>query len=473
MISSKLFASHTGRNLKIKTSFILLCAYVFLLSCFTKKFAYIRIDFWGVPFHITEIILLFCLALRASDCIRAAFQMSRPLFIVFASFLSLGVIQTFISCFSLPNPDFNLVKILKDACIYFQGAWLVLALGFTIHEINILFCSALLGAGFAQFLGWLGFILFGIYTPESATLIGIPVGNEAVNTLYVLAFAVLPPWAASILAIPYGKTWLVQFLLYFKRTWVFSILLFSLPALYFANRSKFKKRILLLVFFTFLGVGGTWITIKYVESPNRAVSTHLKDELKKDRPALWARLFNLVFPQQSFEGESTQKSFSKKFFHGEAPKSVAADSHGLFAFRLHLWKQAWDGFLAKPLWGQGFGPRIVHTQVNGEIAYWDGNWFSGPHNSFLTVAFRMGSLGIFLLLALNLLLVREVWKLRRNLSSDLVIYGSAVINMNAFAFFNVALENPQSGIWYWFFMGALLVALKQKQKEIGLKESRQ
>jgi O-antigen ligase len=125
------------------------------------------------------------------------------------------------------------------------------------------------------------------------------------------------------------------------------------------------------------------------------------------------------------------------------------------AWRMHMWNQAWT--LAKKFHflGSGYGPKPVFTDVWGypSIAY--SKWISGPHNSFLTVLFRTGLLGllsVFFVFFSALLICAK--NLKNNERAPILFL--AIIGIGFFASFNVCLENPQAGIWFWFFLGSII-----------------
>ncbi|MGK5087752.1 O-antigen ligase family protein [Bdellovibrionota bacterium FG-2] len=147
------------------------------------------------------------------------------------------------------------------------------------------------------------------------------------------------------------------------------------------------------------------------------------------------------------------------FYHGEKQVDAATGEISIMAWRMHLWRQTFKKFLTAPLFGLGFGPRAVDTILGGVPAIGsEGNWISGPHNSFLMLLFRVG---IFGTLPLTFLLLYAMFQftqrmITRQTSMAEVAAAMSLASVCLFACFNVCLENPQNGIWFWFFLGTLV-----------------
>jgi hypothetical protein len=447
-------------------SFIILAAFFFLLALYSKRFAYLSFKIGTIPIYISEICLAVVLLLRANS-VGALFKLPRvPLVLVF-SFLGWGIIRLGYSIYAGEAFQFGLVEGLKQSCVFYLSIWLLVPQLFSVQELKRLFLSAFAGAAAAQVLGWLGFILMGTYGKTFSRLIGFPVGDEVLLPLYPLAYLLLPrPWP-ELLSLPYGQLWLTQFIIYMKRTWVFSILIFALPLILWRAGKKWKLQLKRLAWPFALSFVMAITTLIYVthrgEPPlyHRQQSESLKQ--RAEMPAVARGLLFLldeVFPYT--DPLETQISIQRIVFKGDL--LVGDNSTPSFmAFRVHLWKQAWAGFLEKPWFGQGFGNHMLATQLNGLPAMVDGKWISGPHNSFLAVLNRLGILGFVLLTSLIFMLAAAFVRSKKTDFTWLV--AASVVNLNFFALFNVCLENPQGGIWYWFFWGMLLKLAYAKEEE--------
>lgn len=120
-----------------------------------------------------------------------------------------------------------------------------------------------------------------------------------------------------------------------------------------------------------------------------------------------------------------------------------------------------------PVVGTGFGSplSISLTDLWGrDVASDELAYTTAPHNSFLTVLVRTGAVGTALFAAITLIFyysaVRGIRRLRpcrgRAIAVALLACQVATAIMAAF---NVVLEGPFMGIFYWIFMGAALRAI--------------
>jgi hypothetical protein len=148
------------------------------------------------------------------------------------------------------------------------------------------------------------------------------------------------------------------------------------------------------------------------------------------------------------------------------------DSSGANAFwRLAYWRFLVEQTLKEPVFGVGFGKPahfrwrgILYDARRGNAA--DPNDITPPHNSFLNVFYRMGLAGLVpLLLLVGLGLRGAVSTIRRPATgrSDQALLAGfvAVFVFAAFiAFFNVALENPYMGLFFWTPLAMLFVLPK-------------
>jgi O-antigen ligase len=120
-------------------------------------------------------------------------------------------------------------------------------------------------------------------------------------------------------------------------------------------------------------------------------------------------------------------------------------------FRLSAWKEAWKRFMSCPLAGEGFGAPFTF-----ELLPLDND--PRPHNTFLTVLYKMGLIGFLPLLALlTYFLWTAVRGLRRNSRNHGVALAWIVVLAEiAFCFYgaaNLLLESPFLASLFWTFMG--------------------
>ena len=146
------------------------------------------------------------------------------------------------------------------------------------------------------------------------------------------------------------------------------------------------------------------------------------------------------------------------------------------SWRLAFWKQDLRATMRQPLTGVGFGPGANFCFLGlcqDQRFSREADQISGPHNSYVDVAYRMGLPGIALLVALLVLaLVRARRALARARGAgdedDLITIRLAIATflfVAITAFFSVALEGPFIGIFFWVTL-ALLLVLRPRAPEI-------
>jgi len=119
-------------------------------------------------------------------------------------------------------------------------------------------------------------------------------------------------------------------------------------------------------------------------------------------------------------------------------------------FRFLAWLEAIQRFAAQPLAGEGYG-----IPFEFELSNLDPR----PHNTYLTILYKMGVLGF---LPLTLILASFYWKgwkslrLLRGGSDSLLLYIVLVsqLVMSAYGLLNLLLESPFLASIYWLILGA-------------------
>jgi O-antigen ligase len=154
----------------------------------------------------------------------------------------------------------------------------------------------------------------------------------------------------------------------------------------------------------------------------------------------------------------------RRAFGDEAESGSSAN----VGWRLAYWRYVLRSMRSNPVLGVGFGkPAAFHW--NG-IAYdrrrgdpTDPHDVSPPHNSFVNLLFRMGLLGLLPLLAL---IAAAAWRFASALRAGslsafdratLVGLAAIFVFIAVIASFNVALEGPFMGIFFWTVLGLLLL----------------
>ena len=143
---------------------------------------------------------------------------------------------------------------------------------------------------------------------------------------------------------------------------------------------------------------------------------------------------------RDFTQRSTEELDSGVFHSGEDPN---------WQFRVAAWKEAWRRFEEYPSAGEGFGIPFV-------FGIWDND--PRPHNTFLTVLYKMGLIGFIPLLAFLCyffwLSSRAVYRNRKNHRTLFLLI--AVMGQMAFCLYGMAnfvLESPFLASLFWASMG--------------------
>lgn len=143
------------------------------------------------------------------------------------------------------------------------------------------------------------------------------------------------------------------------------------------------------------------------------------------------------------------RDFAERSVEGLDSGVLHSGEDANWQFRLAAWREAWRRFAEYPLAGEGLG--IPFT-----FGIWDND--PRPHNTFLTVLYKMGLIGFLpLLLLLVYLFWRTVGAALRNLENPRVAWlWIAVLALVAFCFYgsaNLLLESPFLASVFWMLVG--------------------
>lgn len=125
-------------------------------------------------------------------------------------------------------------------------------------------------------------------------------------------------------------------------------------------------------------------------------------------------------------------------------------------WRMHYWSETISEVFSEPkieILGSGFWVTPLETKNSrlGEATVLDAP-IKGFHSSFVFVLYKTGFVGLLLLLTI---VTQGIWRSVRTIDFDLNVYGMAFVSVAIFAMFNVVLENPYNGFYFWFFLGAI------------------
>ena len=140
------------------------------------------------------------------------------------------------------------------------------------------------------------------------------------------------------------------------------------------------------------------------------------------------------------------------------------------AHRIAMWGQILKRTARQPMLGEGFGPPFS--------AFFGGRFYDyserrlHPHNSFLWILNRMGIIGFgvfcFLILKFYSSGIRAYRLLNAGKSKAyLLALLSSHLCISIFAFFNVVLEGPSMGIFFWIIMGMTMALINIEKGQLG------
>lgn len=159
------------------------------------------------------------------------------------------------------------------------------------------------------------------------------------------------------------------------------------------------------------------------------------------------------------------RSFAERSVDELASGVLNAHQDPNWQFRLIAWKEAWRRFQAHPLAGEGFG-------VPFTFEIWDND--PRPHNTFLTVLYKMGLSGF---LALFALLAYFFWSTAQSIHRNsknprvalLQIVFLAQVSFCCFGSANLLLESPFLASLFWTGIGVGLRMVQLLEVEGSLR----
>lgn len=142
-------------------------------------------------------------------------------------------------------------------------------------------------------------------------------------------------------------------------------------------------------------------------------------------------------------------------------------------WRYLYWNNVIQEVVLKP-WGLGFdyslsklAPWEVWAERPSELAF-RASVRLDPHNSYIAILARVGFLGFLIFLSALIIYVVAAIRALRSLNGERKFYiltiFSCFIAVATFANFNVTLEGPYHGIFFWIFMGVSMAIYSHKYR---------
>ena len=444
----------------------ILLFYFLMLAAHGREFSYFHLNLGFMPLYVGEMALGLSLICFLFFCKVESWRSYWGFFV----FLGIGIFQT---VFSLVQYSGNgeVLQVLRDSALWYQALWFLWATRLKASQRQRLWTCLLIGLGLAGFSDYL------------VQFLGIPglAGNETVSPAFPLGFALFPGWLGILYPALFGVLFSGYVVFYLKKSWAISNLVIFLPlSLLVGSKEISLKRTLKRgsAYFTFLSVAivisffSNWVADRRIGDENEAVRMQTESS-KGISSGRKASPIDDNFITHNLKKTMLYRNGTDDWvFHGELYRDSVGSVITVIGWRQHLWKQVIAGWRQNPWFGRGFGPRMYMTDVTGGRAVGpDGKWISGPHNSYLTILFRMGLVGLFGFCFFCVPVVMRSFSRMLNQVRGGNFLGAlnfaTFLSIAFFTFFNVSLENPQSGIWFWVFLGILVAEQRENGTEIA------
>jgi O-antigen ligase len=118
-------------------------------------------------------------------------------------------------------------------------------------------------------------------------------------------------------------------------------------------------------------------------------------------------------------------------------------------YRSMYWNNVMEAWKSRPVFGIGFTENFI-KYMPGELRGLERN---NPHNSYITVIARMGVIGLLLLLLIKFYTIKLLINNIKNNSLHVLNTLGCFLAISIYAFFNVTLEGPYHGVFYWILIG--------------------
>jgi hypothetical protein len=147
-----------------------------------------------------------------------------------------------------------------------------------------------------------------------------------------------------------------------------------------------------------------------------------------------------------------QACMNFRLLHGED-----TGAGGLMSWRLFLWRNTINDIAEKPWIGWGFGPWVVKSDPSGPLT--PETFISGPHNAYLTLAFRLGLPLTFVFLLIPALSLFYLLTKRKKIQLLHITAAGTIFYSYFSALFNIGFESPQDSVPVYILIGLLLYLL--------------
>lgn len=399
------------------------------LALFTRTFSHISFRCFGNNVFITEAVIIATIAtLSARLLIYGKFKLlNYPLKTEFILFYTVFIISLITGLVLYEDKLF----VLRHSAIFYYSAFFFLT---PLVFDNLEKIETLLKVLFIAMLIWPALFLFNILS------------SELTYFSYFYYFIAILFELFCIVLSPKSK---------FKNVAVVAIILQLMVFLICEARAAWVGALISILFIYFLSGSG----FIHPSSFNKIFGYAIKLSMVffiiilLIRPSLYLRVSNEIL---------------SIFFISFAGDKDTTSSVNNSKWRLFVWSDILAETMKEPLLGMGFGKKFIPKTIKSMGWGIGDTGFVDPHNSFLSVLYRTGFVGlsVFLLLLTNFFL-RYIRLLKHmtegNLKMLMVASLTSMIFILATSCFMVVLEGPYFAVPFWVLMG-LVVSLENIYK---------
>jgi O-antigen ligase len=393
--------------------------FVFCTTAYLKDFSYLR---WpGAPLFVTDFVLIVLLLSIYIAPLRRRSHLPLPLNIFLAFFIGAGVLAAARGFFGRCDR----ILVLRDSALVAYALFLLV--GYHLFEswlaIKRVAVWFVLGAAVSVLNGLAWFVA----VPEQRRFVlpGIYVSVSLVGILVMMVNRLIKPQVGWTLV----------------GVFCFGLLLAN-------ERSLFVSLVVVLLVGLFVP-GMLWRKLRSARLLITLVTAVVL-------------VCSFVFVFLHLEAG---RDFTTRVADNMASGILHTSDDGFWQFRMAAWKEAWSRFQEYPPAGEGFG-----IPFNFEI--WDND--PRPHNTFLTVLYKMGLLGLLPLLSL---LAYFFWlslgAVHRNSENRRVFFLQililAQVSFCVFGGANLMLESPYLASLFWAGMGLGLRMIARLNQETSIR----
>ena len=420
-----------GLDSKIKSPELLMLFLIIGTISFGREFSYLGIRIGETNVYVTELVLIatWVLVFLRKAIIKEMLFKNSPLNLLFLFYYAIGLLCLFRGIF-----DFGLEAVRHSVIVYYSLFYfLILELVTDTHQLERFLKYSLLASTVALLVIFYNFASgLGFQTSTEVIRYGANIGALS------LAFCFFFWLSLSIFKV---------------KSKAKSFLNIFVPLQIFAAVFLIQHRSLLLAM-----MGGLVFVFALINKARR---------FKYIVFALCGLL--LILSIDYFAGVLSANILVKGTLERAStiltPKEEPNSLH-----RMAMWSEVLDRTTEKPLWGEGFGPPFSMFFGSRFYDYSENRLL--PHNSFVWILNRMGMIGFgiffFLILTFYLIAIRAYKSMNPGkFKAYLLALMSCHVCISIYAFFNVVLEGPYMGIFFWIIMGLTVALININKSELG------